>query len=383
MPGRYKGRRSGAAAAAMLALTAVFSGAVMSTSDAKGTKLVLKQATFKDLPGWEKDRHGEAMQAFRRSCAVIENADPAARLGGKKVAGKNKDWLPACEAAAQVPDGDDAAAKKFFEDHFKPWAATESGDDDGLFTGYYEAELNGSRTKDARFKYPVHSAPSDLGSKKIKKKLKPYWDRAAILKGEWPHDDTNVIAWVDDLTALYFMHVQGSGRINMPDGTFIRVEYNGQNGHSYTPIGRELVRRGEMKLEDVTLQTIREWLKKNPDKALDIISSDKSYVFFHEVARDAGPVGAQKVVLTPQRSMAVDHTKVPYGLPIWLDVQHPEAGQEPIRRLVMGQDTGGAIRGAVRGDYFWGHGPQAEDMAGKMKSRGRYWFLLPKDVKPK
>jgi membrane-bound lytic murein transglycosylase A len=376
----FNRRAARGAAVAVFAAAAVFYAADAGRTDASD-KIVLKAATFKDLPGWDKDRQGEAMEAFAKSCGRILKVDPATPMGprginGKYLGGKYKDWQPACKALELVDRKDDAAVRAYLEKWFRPWSATAGGTDDkGLFTGYYEPALHGSRTKDATYTVPVFKNPGDTANKS------PYWERRDIMTGKWTHDD-QALAFVDDVVDLVILQIQGSGRIALPDGTFIRVEYDGTNGRPYYAIGRELVKRGHMKIEDVTMQNIRAWLKANPAEAMDILFTDKSYVFFKEVDRDSGPMGAEGVVLTPERSMAVDKSQVPYGVPLWLDIEPPTPGDQQINRLVVAQDTGGAITGAVRGDFFWGFGPKAEFMGGHMKAHGHYWLLLPKQLDP-
>ena len=193
------------------------------------------------------------------------------------------------------------------------------------------------------------------------------------------------LVWVDDAVAAFFLHIQGSGRVELADGDTMRVGYDGQNGHAYTAIGRELVARSELALEEVSLQSIRAWLQDHPESAEEIMNTNRSFVFFREL-RGEGPVGSQGVALTPRRSLAVDRRFLPLGVPMWIDATAPSAAlgepDRPLRRLMVSQDTGGAIRGPVRGDVFWGHGPEAEQIAGRMKHQGRVWVLLPAGVEP-
>ncbi len=207
--------------------------------------------------------------------------------------------------------------------------------------------------------------------------LKPYEDRQAIMQGKIPNDQSLRFVYTDSPVDDFFLQVQGSGRIALDDGTSLRVVYDAQNGWPYTAIGRELLHRGELEKDNVSMQAIRAWLAAHPGQADEIMNLNKSYVFFR-VLNGEGPTGAEGVALTPQRSLAIDHSRIPYGVPAWLDTEPPMDGQPPLRRLMVAQDTGGAIRGAVRGDVFWGYGPQAEDIAGHMKAHGDLWLLLPK-----
>ena len=207
-------------------------------------------------------------------------------------------------------------------------------------------------------------------------KLKPYEDRSEIVAGQWQHND-KALVWVDSAVDAFFVQIQGSGVIQLDDGSVMRVGYAGQNGHPYYAIGRALIKRGDVAKEDMSMQAIRSWLEDHPNQAHDLMNTNKSYVFFEEKHVN-GAIGAQGVVLTPERSLAVDHTKLPYGVPLWLDASPPVAKIPRIQRLMVAQDTGGAIRGAVRGDVFWGFGDRAEHLAGAMTSQGQYWILLPK-----
>jgi membrane-bound lytic murein transglycosylase A len=217
-----------------------------------------------------------------------------------------------------------------------------------------------------------------IAGKVIEGKLKPFASRADIDNGSLAGRGLE-LAWVDDADAAFFLHIQGSGRVALENGTTLRVGYDGQNGHVYQAIGRTLIQRGELTPENTSMQTIKQWLVAHPQQAASLRQENPSYIFFREIVGD-GPIGAQNVALTPQRSLAVDPNFIPYGAPIWLSATHPTQPNTAIRRLLIAQDTGGAIRGAVRGDYFWGAGPEAEELAGVMKSRGAYWLLLPKNI---
>lgn len=298
------------------------------------------------------------------------------------------DWQAICSNLQALNAQDETQVKAFFERHFRPVQILAGGEAEGLFTGYYEASLRGSLVRDARYRIPLYMRPEDLvmvnlgefrdelkgqriAGRVIEGQLKPYEDRAQIVAGAWPHND-KVLVWVDDPVDAFFVQVQGSGVVQMNDGSVMRIGFAGQNGHIYYAIGRELVKRGELDKDHVSMQAIREWLATHPAQADEIMNTNRSYVFFKVLDGDAGPMGGENVALTPGRSLAVDHSLLPYGLPLWVDIDAPR-----LQRLVMAQDTGGAITGPVRGDMFWGYGPQAEAMAGPMKSPGRYWALVP------
>lgn len=349
--------------------------------------LTLRPVAFRDLPGWGDDDMTQALPALRRSCERIMKAPPEKIFGPVPEAGAYADWRPACASFLALKDASPVALRVFFETRFRPYEVSAAGMTEGLFTGYYEASLRGSEQRRGPYRYPLYLRPDDLvmvdlgefreelkGQRiagRVKSgQLKPYEDRAAIVAGKWPHND-KALVWVDDAADAFFVQVQGSGVVTMDDGTELRIGYAGQNGWPYYAIGRELVKRGHLAKEDVSMQAIRAWLGAHPGEADEIMNTNKSYVFFRRLEKE-GPEGGEGVVLTPGRSLAVDHSKIPYGVPVWLATAEPD-----LSRLMVAQDTGGAIRGAVRGDVFWGYGPEAEKIAGPMKAKGRYWLLLP------
>jgi membrane-bound lytic murein transglycosylase A len=360
-------------------------------------RLVLKPASFEDLPGWSRDDLSQALPALLRSCRRLLGRPLGEALG---IAGTAGDWKAACEAAARIPARPDAA-RMFFEARFQPFAASADDEPEGLFTGYYEPLLHGSRTRSDRYRVPLYLRPSDLvmvdlGAFREELKgqriagrveegsLVPYPDRKAIESGALAGRDLELV-WVDDPIDAFFLQIQGSGRIRLEDGgdagREIRVGYAAQNGHPYFAIGRDLIERGALTEETVSMQSIRRWLEEHPDEADDVMDRNASYVFFEEL-KGEGPLGAEGVALTPGRSLAVDLHHWPLGVPVWLDAEapSPRPGEpdRPLRRLLVAQDTGGAIQGAVRGDVFWGHGEDAAEIAGRMKHRGRMWVLLPR-----
>ncbi len=352
--------------------------------------LKLTPVSFGSLDGWSSDDMQGAVDAFRKSCARIVKRNPAEDFGPDKAYGTYGDWQPACR---QVFLMQSVQPQAFFEQWFTPWQVSAGEEPEGLFTGYYEAALKGSRTRQGPYQTPLLKKPADLvmvnlGEFRDELKgqriagrvtdgyLKPYEDRAAIEAGKL--SGAEPLVWVDDPVGAFFLHIQGSGRIDLDDGTSMRAGYDGQNGHIYYAVGRELVKRGEMEKEDVSMQSIRAWLEAHPDQAQGFMNLNKSYIFFREL-KEGGPEGAEGIVLTPERSLAVDRTRIPYGAPLWVQTEAPGGSGDAIARLMVAQDTGGAITGTVRGDYFWGYGPRAEAMAGAMKSKGRYWILLPRE----
>lgn len=357
-------------------------------------------ATFTDLPGWSEDAVAEALPAFLESCSDFDHKPGQQSIGGDGYAGTAADWHAVCRAAAAVPAGDEAAARAFFEDHFTPWSASDLGEETGLFTGYYEPTLEGSRRRGGTYQVPLYARPPELvtvdlgefrddltgrrvAGRVVDGRLVPMPDRRDIDTGALDARGLEVV-WVDDPVDAFFLHIQGSGLVRLEDGSELRVGYAGQNGHPYRAIGRDLVERGHMELDEVSMQSIRGWLEAHPEEADEIMALNASYVFFRRLG-GAAPLGAQGVELTPRRSLAVDRKYHPLGVPVWLDASAPAAdgGDDlTLRRLLIAQDTGGAIRGPVRGDVFWGPGDEAAEIAGRMRHEGRMWVLLPRGVGP-
>jgi membrane-bound lytic murein transglycosylase A len=341
---------------------------------------------WEHLPGWGDERHAQAWPALLENCKVLP--------------GRDVRWGEICADAALLTNPDDATARAFLETRFTPHTLnTGEEKQDGLVTGYYEPLLFGSRTRGERFRYPIHARPDDLlivdlgevypelKGKRLRgrvdgRRVVPYHSRTQIERNGNNGQRLPTIVWVDDPVTLFFLHVQGSGRVQLPDGQMLFLGYADQNGHPYRSLGRRLVDAGVMKLEDVSMQTIRTWLAANPDQLQAMLHSNPSYIFFEERANDLpGPIGALKAPLLAERAIAVDPAFVPLGSPVWLDTTLPTEPSmlqaEPYRRLVFAQDTGGAIKGPVRADVFFGFGARAEELAGKMKQPGRMYLLLP------
>jgi membrane-bound lytic murein transglycosylase A len=358
--------------------------------------LTLAPVGFADLPGWSRDDHAAALSTFLVSCKRLAPQPADRGMGGAGFAGTLGDWQPVCEQANAVPANDPAAARVFFESTFTPFTIRDGEDEDGLFTGYYVPVIEGRRAPDAHFNVPLHGRPADLISVNLGafrsslkgqsidgmingNRLVPYHARDHIVGGVL--DDRSLeIMWLDDPVDAFFMQIQGSGMIRLEDGSVVRLGFAGKNGHNYTSVGQVLVDRGEMTLDQASMQSIRTWVAANPDKADDVLNQNASYVFFEEQAV-SGAIGAQGVVLTAGRSLAVDRRTMPLGVPLWLEINNRDSADEAgIQRLMVAQDTGGAIVGAVRGDFFWGEGDEAGQIAGRMKDTGRYFVLLPKAV---
>ncbi|MEO8628473.1 MAG: MltA domain-containing protein [Betaproteobacteria bacterium] len=298
-----------------------------------------------------------------------------------------------CADAAGLTLRDEATLRQFFETHLSPHSVVNAdGTSQGLVTGYYEPIMRGSRRQSTSFRFPVYGVPDDLlvidlGSvyPELKnyrlrgridgRKVVPYYTRSEIEEGKGVIG--RELVWVDDAVDLFFLQIQGSGKIILENGEVIRLSYAEQNGHPYRSIGRLLVERGELALEQASLQGIKSWGSRNPDKLPELLNSNASYVFFREqIADNDGPTGALGVALTAGRSIAIDPRAIPLGAPVFISTTAPNS-TEPLTRLVMAQDTGGAIKGAVRADFFWGSGDDAGALAGRMRQAGRLWVLLP------
>jgi len=328
---------------------------------------------FDDLPGWNHALMAPSLRAFSSGCR---------RFGHL------------CELAASVPADDERAAREFFEANFSPYAliSSETGDR-GLMTGYYEPLIEGSRARSDVNRYPILGVPDDLivvdlaainpelRNMRLRgrvegRRLVPYYSRGEIdgRNGALP---APVIAWTADPVELFFLQVQGSGQIQLGGGERIRAGFADQNGHPYRSLGRYLVERGELLLEQASMQGIKAWAAANPGKLQDALSYNASYVFFRELPAADGPIGALNIALTAEYSLAVDRRFVPLGSPVYLASTYP-LSEERLERLMAAHDTGGAIRGVVRADFFWGGGKDAGALAGRMRQQGRMWLLWPR-----
>ena len=353
---------------------------------------------FAALPGWILDDQGAALAAFKRSCVKLQRLGPGDPAGSAGIALKGGDWQPVCAAAGGVATADKTAARAFFETWFTPYAVIKGESDQGLFTGYFEAELRGSRVRQGRFTVPIYAPPKDLVTvalgrfdsalkgRRIQGKVEgpslvPYDTRAAIDRGALAGRGRPLL-WVDDPVDAFFLHVQGSGRVAMTDGSISRLGFAAHNGRGYVSIGRVLIDRGALPKDGVSMQSIRAWMANNPTEAAALMAENPRYIFF-QFLTGAGPLGAAGVPLTAGRSLAVDRASVPLGVPVWLDTNDPIARDQPLRRLMVAQDTGGAIKGAIRGDVFWGAGQEAAQRAGRMQEKGRWYLLLPKTAAPR
>ena len=303
--------------------------------------------SFDDLTGWAADDHAEALRVFRETCGDI--ADP--------------EWRALCSFSAEVSD-----ARAFFEMFFQPVLIEDGAE--MLFTGYFEPEIDGSRTPGGRYLHPIHAVPDDLVEGQ------PYLSRRELEEAGALQGRGLEIAWLADPVDKFFLQVQGSGRIRLPDGSRIRVGYGGKNGREYSSVGVELVNRGTFEPHQVSADVIRNWVRDNPEEGRALLWTNESYVFFREVNEvppDKGPLGAMNRSVTAMRSIAVDPSITKLGAPVWIE----KDGAQPLNRLMIAQDTGSAIKGAQRADIFFGTGDAAGRRAGRIKDGGRMVVLLP------
>lgn len=342
---------------------------------------------FAALPDWLNDNPTDALTAFIQGCATL-NAQAA--------------WVDVCAAAPQATNNANSA-RQFFESRFTPYRVVNADNSEtGLVTGYYEPLLRGSRKKTAQYPYPIYTVPQDLltvdmadmypdlkfkrlrgriVSTQAGSKVVPYFDRAEIESERQPLRGLEIV-FVDDAVELFFLQIQGSGQVQLEDGSKVRVGYADQNGHAFRSLGGALIRRGEIKAERASMQGIKEWARRNPKKLPEFMNLNPSYIFFKELPNtESGPIGTLGVPLTAERSIAVDQRVVPLGVPVFLATTYPNTKQN-LNRLMVAQDTGGAINGGVRADFYWGFGDAAGAQAGKMKQQGRMWVLLPRGYDP-
>jgi membrane-bound lytic murein transglycosylase A len=339
------------------------------------------------VPGWRQTLLVPSLKAFIAGCTRARTRAP---------------WQASCAQAGKLSNADESAARAFFETNFSAFRIiAPDGRDEGLVTGYYEPILKGRRQQAEGFRYPVYATPDDLivvdladlhpELRNIRlrgrlqgRRLVPYYSRAEIEAGGTPFAGRPLV-WVNDAVELFFLQIQGSGQVEFAPGERVRLGFAEQNGHPYRSLGRYLADRGELKLEQASMQAIKSWAAANPDKLRDALNANPSYVFFRELPAprnaEEGPPGALNVPLTPGYSAAVDPRYVPLGAPFFLQTTHPSTST-PLERLMLAQDTGGAIRGAVRADFFWGTGEEAGSQAGRMRQQGRMWLLWPRGEAP-
>lgn len=346
----------------------------------------LKRADWSDLPGWRNDDLARAWPALQQSCKTLRNQSA---------------WQATCRASeglsGPLSNPDTETLQAFFETWFTPHQIQQAdGSLEGLVTGYYEPLLRGSRTRSWKYRFPLYGPPDDLlivdlaalypelKNQRVRGRLEgnkvvPYYSRAELSSGKAPRVAGKELAWADDPVELFFLEIQGSGRLQLENGDVMRVGYANQNGHPYKSAGKWLIEKGELTAAQASMQGIKDWVRRNPERLSELLNTNPSQVFFRELPNNGnGPLGALGVPLTGERSIAIDPRGMPLGAPVWLATTQPNSS-ETLNRLMLAQDTGGAIRGNVRADFFWGFGDEAGKKAGAMKQKGRMWVLLPKD----
>jgi membrane-bound lytic murein transglycosylase A len=334
-----------------------------------GDATKIMPTTYSALDGWKSDTHAAAFKLFADSCDANATRTNAYRAKEEGPVGVRENWRRVCSVATQTPEPSDEAARSFFESNFTPYKVETEATSKGLHTGYYEPIINGSRTRKAPYLTPVYGIPNDL--------KKPYLTRAEIVSGAIK-DRAPVLLYVEDPVMLFFLHIQGSGKVKLPDGSLVGLQYAGQNGREFVPIGRVMKERGI--LSEVSMQGIRDWLHANPREADEVMNSNPSYVFFKLASGSDMAKGALGIPLTPLRSIAVDDDRAAYGVPTYLDTnvtQYGSSKQMPLKRLFVSQDTGGALHGPHRADIFFGRGEREEWQAGHQNARGNVYWLLP------
>jgi membrane-bound lytic murein transglycosylase A len=326
--------------------------------------------SFSTLPGWKEDHHLMALPALNQSCRVILKKSPATPMVTQADgSGQAGDWFKFCKKLQSNRFKSHKHLREFLEATISPYQIATSGKVEGVFTGYYEPILNGSLRRHGKYQTPLYKMPGKGINYKI--------PRSKIVKGALKGRGLELV-WVDDPVEAFFLQVQGSGRIRLDNGREIKLGYAGQNGYPYFPIGKALLDKGALPHGHITMQSIKKWLHAHPRQAESIMSQNQSYVFFKINNTPGGPIGSHGVPLTPHRSLAIDRSFISLGTPLWLHATHPDHHKPHLKKLMVAQDTGGAIKGAVRGDYFWGSGPAAATYAGAMNAKGQLYVFLPR-----
>lgn len=342
---------------------------------------LLKPVKWEDVDGILNDDQSQVWPAWLQSCSTLIN---------------KSQWQVACSAAKLLDKPNKEAIQSYFKQYFNIFnASNQDGTDTGMITGYYQPLLKGSLTKSSQYPFPIYRQPADmitveladlypeLKNKRVRgklagNKLLPYYSRAEIDASPSPLAGSELV-WINDIIDVFFLQVQGSGLVRFENGDNMHIGYADQNGQAYNSIGRVLVESGELTLDQASMQGIKNWAKNNPTKLRDLLNSNPSYVFFRELPSGlSGPLGALGVPLTAERSVAIDPKYIPLGAPLVLSTTEPNS-TKPLNRMVVAQDTGGAIKGGVRADFFWGEGDAAGKQAGSMKQTGKVWVLLPKE----
>ncbi|MFC1659351.1 murein transglycosylase A [Pseudomonadota bacterium] len=350
---------------------------LLQTNPVRASNIALKEVDFKNLNQWEKDNHIEALESFLKSCKKFYTFPDSKKVGkgGMKVDAENMKRI--CSFAENIYSfgfEDGLKAKEFFEQNFTPYKIFDKrkNSSDGLFTGYYEPLLRGSYKRSEIYKYPIYKKPNDLVGKEV------YYTRKQIDNGVLEDRGLDLL-YVNDKVDLFFLHIQGSGRVDLDNSEVVKIGFAARNNRPYTSIGKEMIKLGVISETSISAETIKDWLRNNPDKVDEILQKNESYIFFQKLENNK-IIGAQGVELTPERSLAIDRDIIPLGFPVWIETKLPDFDEKiKYNRLLVSQDTGSAIKGSVRGDIFFGYGERAEKLAYNMKEIGEYFILLPKN----
>ena len=381
----------------VVALLAVAAGcAQIDPGKRPNDSLVFLDTDMESLPGWSNDKVLNALPALQKSCRLVLRRLNR-RNKSQETVKKYSDWQQSCDQIT-ANNFNENTFREFLKRTFNAYQISYLGSNEGLFTGYYEPTIYGSLKPSREYKTPIYPKPTDLihvnlGEWKeslnnsrilgrvVGNKLKPYFSRSDISKGALDREITPIL-WLKSEIDAFFLHIQGSGRVVLPDGEVYRLGYAGKNGRKYYPIGRYLLEIGAIPKENISMQSIKKWLRENPGKKKDVMNMNPSYVFFRKLNGKDGPIGAQGVVLTSGRSLAVDRHYSKLGAPVWLSANFEDEEGKKLQRLMVAQDTGGAIKGPIRGDVFWGSGKTAERLAGIMKAKGSMYVFYPKSINP-
>lgn len=342
-------------------------------------RIALMKVSFDNLPGWDDTDVKKSLAAFQVSCKKFMQQNPKHLVGSSRIKLQAGDWQPACDAAQSVDPNSEVEARNFFEKWFNPIEFKQQKKaTHGVFTGYYTPQFEGSLTRTTEFKTPIYGLPRHLKWDSHGKMKPPYFTREQIDNGILDKK-APVIAWIKDPIDRLSLEIEGAGVIQLDDGEKVYLGYAGENGAPYTSIGHVLIKSGVMTKDNASRAAITRYLHNHPEKINPILHRNKSFVFFQRVNRPMA-LGAQGTALTPGYSLAIDKKWIPMGVPLWLNFNNSDthAQDKQFHRLMIAQDTGGAIRGVMRGDVYWGSGEKATYLGEHMKKQGRYWMLLPK-----
>jgi membrane-bound lytic murein transglycosylase A len=388
------GRLAGAAIALFACATALAS----ESEPFKISNAQLETVAWSEIDGWTTDDQASAFAAYLNSCKVMVRGYPAGRERSTFYAALQS----VCRRALNAHPRDSDAARAFFEQNFRPMRIAPLGESSGFLTGYYEPIIEGSRVATDEFKVPIYRTPPNLALRVPRKKVAVagltnwrrfarrdpgfYYDRTAIEEGALSGRNLE-ICWLKDPTDLFFAQIQGSARVKLADGTMMRLNYDGHNGMPYTPIGRILIEKNIVPKDEMSMDRIRDWMQANPDEGKELRRRNKSFVFFREtgLAPHEEPLGAQGISLTPGRSIATDKNIHIYGTPFFIEAELPiesEKSVKKFRRLMVSQDTGGAIIGPARADLYWGAGDEPAHIAGRIRHPGQFTMLIPREIDP-